>query len=115
MLHRYVVQEQAAHARLISGRGNRTADRFGDRRKALVKRLGRHLRAIGMTDPRLVAGHSWHHRARSLMEAEGVLPWTADWFLGHARPGEGLGRHSEPSEEQLVAAAKAVPLPATTP
>jgi hypothetical protein len=46
------------------------------------------------------------------MEAAGVAPWTADFMLGHARPGEGLGRYSKPSDAQLIKAARAVPLPA---
>jgi hypothetical protein len=31
--------------------------------------------------------------------------------MGHARPGEGLGRYSKPSDAQLTEAARAVPLP----
>src|SRR5438309_706981 len=104
MLHRYVAQDQASRSMAVRKDGNRTADesitkpccareplrdtrcystedRFGDRSKALVKNLGRHLRALGMTDPNLVANHSWRHRARTLMEAKGILPWTQDWFV----------------------------------
>ena len=107
------------HKRVTASHGKKSApvfpelpvDRFGDRSKPLVKRLGRTLRGLGMTDPALVAGHSWRHRARTLMEAAEVAPWTADYLIGHARPGEGLGRYSRPSEEQLIKAVKAVPLP----
>jgi integrase len=88
------------------------ADRFGDYSHALSKRAGRKLRAIGLTDPVLVAEHSWRHRARTLMERAEVAPWVADWVLGHERPGEGLGRYSEgPSDTQLVEAMRAVTLP----
>lgn len=79
------------------------ADRLGDYGAALSKRVGRRLRAIGLTDPALVADHSWRHRARTLMEHADVTPWVADAVLGHARPGEGLSRYSEgPSEAQRV-------------
>jgi hypothetical protein len=87
-------------------------DRFGDRSKALVKRLGRRLRSLGFTDKALVADYSWRHRARTLLEHADIWPATADAFLGHRRPGEGLGRYSEgPSDAQLVEAAKAIRLP----
>jgi integrase len=88
------------------------ADRFGDFGSALSKRVGRKLRSIGLTDPALVADHSWRHRARTLMEHAGVTPWVADAVLGHARPGEGLSRYSAgPSEEQRIEAVKAITLP----
>jgi integrase len=88
------------------------ADRFGDFGSALSKRVGRKLRGIGLTDPALVADHSWRHRARTLMEHADVDPWVADAVLGHARPGEGLGRYSKgPSDKQLVEAVKAIALP----
>jgi integrase len=85
-------------------------NRFGDRSKALSVRLSGKLRAV-TTDPALVGGHGWRHRARHLLEAAEVPPSTADWFMGHARPGEGLGRYSKPSEAQLIQAAQAVKLP----
>jgi integrase len=87
-----------------------TETKYGDRSPAISKRLNRHLRNISK-DPALVAGHSWRHRARSLMEHGGIVPWVCDWFIGHARPGEGLSRYSKPSDDQLVEAAKAVSLP----
>lgn len=88
-------------------------DRFGDYGSALSKRVGRKLRSIGLTDPHLVADHSWRHRARTLMEYADVMPWVADAVVGHKRPGEGLGRYSKgPSDEQLVLAARAIALPA---
>src|SRR5215510_8246185 len=88
------------------------ADRFGDYGSALGKRVGRKLRAIGLDDPRLVAEHSWRHRARTLMEHANIMPWVADAVLGHARPGEGLGRYSAgPSDEQRIEAVRAISLP----
>jgi integrase len=89
-----------------------TANRFGDYSQALSTRMARRLRSIGLTDPALVADHSWRHRARTLMEHADVSPWVADALLGHARPGEGLGRYSAgPSDAQLIEAVKAIKLP----
>lgn len=83
----------------------------GKRSALLSKRLATVLRKISM-DPSLVAGHSWRHRARTLLERGGIKPWVADWFVGHKRNGEGLGRYSEgPSDEQLIEAAEAITLP----
>lgn len=88
-------------------------DRYGNRAQALSKRANRMLDKI-IDDPALVAGHSWRHRARTLMEHGGIDPWTCDWFIGHERPGEGFNRYSTgPSEEQLIAAARAIPFPRT--
>jgi integrase len=86
------------------------ANKFGDRSKSLAQRLSTKLRAM-TADPALVAAHGWRHRARTALEAASIAPWTADAFLGHARPGEGLSRYSKASEAQLVEAARAVPLP----
>jgi integrase len=89
------------------------ADRNGDRSRALTKRLGWALREkLHIADRSLVAAHGWRHRARTKLEAASISPWTADFFLGHMRYGEGLSRYSKPSDEQLVKAARAVPLPA---
>lgn len=89
------------------------ADRFGDYGPGVSRRVGHRLRAIGLIDPALVADHSWRHRARTLMEHAGIVPWVADAVLGHARPGEGLSRYSAgPSEEQRIEAVKAITLPA---
>jgi hypothetical protein len=87
------------------------ADRYGKRSQALSKRLGRLLRQT-VKDDSLVAAHGWRHRARTLAERGGIEPWVADWFFGHARPGEGLARYSQgPSKEDLLRVAGAIPLP----
>jgi integrase len=102
-------RKAAGHAKLFH---ELKPDRFGDYGSALSKRVGRKLRSIGLTDPHLVADHSWRHRARTLMEHAGVMPWVADAVIGHKRPGEGLGRYSKgPSDEQLTSAVKTIPLP----
>jgi integrase len=87
-------------------------DKLGARGKALRRDMVRRLRALGMKDTSLTANHSWRHRARTLMEQADVSPWVADFVIGHARPGQGLGRYSQgPSDAQLIAAVRAVPLP----
>jgi integrase len=96
------------HARLFH---ELHADRYGDFSKTLVKRWSKRLKALGMAGQGIVAGHSWRHRARTMAEQGGCPPWTCDFFFGHARPGEGLGRYSAPSEAQLVEVAKTIPLP----
>ncbi len=91
-----------------------TAGRYGNRAQALSKRLNRILDQVN-NDPQVVANHSWRHRARTLLDHAGITPWAADGFIGHARPGEGLGRYSRgPSKEQLIEAARAIPLPDST-
>jgi integrase len=91
-----------------------STDKLGARGKALRRDMVRRLRALGMKDSSLTANHSWRHRARTLMEQADVSPSVADFVIGHARPGQGLGRYSQgPSDAQLVAAVKAVPLPTT--
>jgi integrase len=92
------------------------ADKLGAKGNALRQSMVRKLRALGMKDTSLVANHSWRHRARTLMEQADVAPWVADFVIGHARPGQGLGRYSQgPSDAQLIAAVKAVPLPVAGP
>jgi integrase len=87
-------------------------DKLGARGKALRRDMVRRLRALGMKDPSLTANHSWRHRARTLMEQADVSPSVADFVIGHARPGQGLGRYSQgPSDAQMIAAVRTVPLP----
>jgi integrase len=87
-------------------------DRYRKRSKPVSQRLGRLLRKA-VQDERVVAAHGWRHRGRDLAEKNGIEPWVADWFFGHARPGEGLARYSKgPSEADLLRVARAMPLPA---
>jgi integrase len=91
------------------------SDRYHKRSKPVSQRLGRLLRK-SVKDERVVAAHGWRHRGRDLAEKNGIEPWVADWFFGHARPGEGLGRYSRgPSMADLLRVAKAIPLPASSP
>lgn len=83
----------------------------GKRSALLSKRLASLLRKISK-DTLLVAGHSWRHRVRTQLERGDIKPWVADWFVGHKRDGEGLGRYSEgPSDAQLLTAAGVITLP----
>ncbi|PWC29434.1 hypothetical protein CR165_05630 [Pseudoroseomonas aestuarii] len=86
--------------------------RKGKRSSAVSQRLGRYLDKHLVSDETLVAGHSWRHRARTLLEHGGIDPWVADALMGHRRPGEGLGRYSRgPSDQQLLHAASTLRLP----
>ncbi len=86
-------------------------DRYGSRAQIQSQRLNRVLDKVN-ANPDVVANHSWRHRARTLLERADISPWVADWFVGHARQGEGLSRYSQgPSQAQLIEAAKAIPLP----
>jgi len=90
---------------------NLTSNKYGTRSPAVSQRLGRRLDKV-TKDRTLVAGHSWRHTVRTQLEHGGIDPWTADWFVGHKRFGEGLGRYSKgPSDEQLLEAARAIKLP----
>jgi integrase len=86
------------------------ADDYGKVSQALSKRLGRLLRK-SVKDTGLVAAHGWRHRGRTLVEAAGIMPMTADYFFGHERPGVGLSNYSTPADDQLLAVARAMPLP----
>jgi len=82
------------------------------RSSAVSQRLGRYLDKHLASDGALVAGHSWRHRARTLLEHGDIPPWVADAMMGHQRPGEGLGRYSKgPSDVQLTQAAQCLKLP----
>jgi integrase len=78
---------------------------------ALSKRLGRVCDRVNK-DPSLVANHSWRNRAATRMERGGVPVHIMETVSGRKREGEGLGRYSQgPSEDQMVAAVKAIGLP----
>lgn len=86
-------------------------DRYEKRSQPLSKRLGRLLRKH-VNDPRLVAAHGWRHRGRDLVDKKSIEPWVADWFFGHARPGEGLKTYAPGSADvDLLRVAHAIPLP----
>ncbi len=88
-----------------------TADEHGKRSRQVTKRIGRALREFA-DDPSLVAAHSWRHRAVTLLEQGEIPRSTADWFIGHARLGEGLRTYAAgPSDAQLIEAAQCISVP----
>lgn len=83
----------------------------GSLSSALGKRLARVCDRV-TPDSSLVANHSWRHRAATRMEQGGVPVNVMETVSGRKREGEGLGRYSQgPSEDQLIAAVKAIGLP----
>ncbi|MBJ6128372.1 site-specific integrase [Microvirga splendida] len=60
-------------------------DKFGRRGGTGTKQLGRWVRALGITDPRLQPNHSWRHRMRTLGRRHGLAPDIVDAIVGHAR------------------------------
>jgi integrase len=71
-----------------------------------TKILGRRLRALGITDSRKVAGHSWRHRMKDLLRRARVPAEVQDAFLGHdnetnAGSGYGKGWRAWPTETKV--------------
>jgi integrase len=60
-------------------------DKFGRGGGTGTKQLGRWVRSLGITDPRLQPNHSWRHRMRTLGRRHGLAPDIVDAFVGHAR------------------------------
>ncbi len=60
-------------------------DKFGRRGGTGTKQLGRWVRLLGITDPRLQPNHSWRHRMRTLGRRHGLAPDIVDALVGHAR------------------------------
>lgn len=61
-----------------------SADVWGSRAGTATKSLGRRLRALGITDRRVVAGHSWRHRFKDICRAAGIPKDVHDALTGHA-------------------------------
>jgi integrase len=59
-------------------------DVWGKRAGTATKMLGRRLRALGLEDRRLVAGHSWRHRFKDLCRSVGIPKDVHDALTGHA-------------------------------
>jgi integrase len=59
-------------------------DVWGSRAGTATKMLGRRLRALGITDKRVVAGHSWRHRFQDVCRAAGIPKDVHDALTGHA-------------------------------
>jgi integrase len=60
-------------------------DKFGKRGGNGTKVLGRWVRSLGLTDPRLSPNHSWRHRLKTLGRRHGLAPDLVDAITGHRR------------------------------
>ena len=60
-------------------------DRFGSRGGNGTKVLGRWVRAMGLTDPRISPNHSWRHQFRTLGRRYGLATDILDAITGHRR------------------------------
>ena len=58
---------------------------FGSRGGNGTKVLGRWVRSLGITDPRISPMHSWRHRLRTLARRHGLAPDLVDAITGHRR------------------------------
>jgi integrase len=59
-------------------------DVWGSRAGTATKMLGRRLRKLGITDPRVVAAHSWRHRFKDVCRAAEIEKALHDFLTGHA-------------------------------
>lgn len=60
-------------------------DKFGKRGGNGTKVLGRWVRLLGLTDPRLSPNHSWRHRLKTSARRYGLAPDIVDAITGHAK------------------------------
>ncbi|WP_131194482.1 site-specific integrase [Lichenihabitans psoromatis] len=60
-------------------------DKFNKRGGNGTKILGRWVRSLGLTDPRLAPNHSWRHRLKTSGRRYGLAPDIVDAITGHAR------------------------------
>ncbi|UHC19412.1 site-specific integrase [Methylobacterium currus] len=70
-------------------------DKFGKRGGNGTKILGRWVRGLGLTDPRLAPNHSWRHRFKTLARNHGLASDVTDAITGHAHRsvGDGYGEY----------------------
>lgn len=61
-----------------------TPDRFGSRGGNGTKLIGRWVRELGITDPRISPSHSWRHRLKTLGRRHGISSDMSDAITGHA-------------------------------
>ena len=59
-------------------------DRFGNRGGNGTKVLGRWVRSLGVTDPRIAPNHAWRHRFTTLRRQYGLAEDLAKAIVGHA-------------------------------
>ena len=60
-------------------------DKFGSRGGNGTKILGRWVRSLGLSDPRLSPSHSWRHRMKTMARRHGLALDLVDAMTGHAR------------------------------
>jgi len=60
-------------------------DVFGSRGGNATKIIGRWVRGLGLTDPRLSPNHSWRHRLKTLCRRHGLAIDLANAITGHLR------------------------------
>ena len=70
-------------------------DKFGKRGGNGTKILGRWVRGLGLTDPRLAPNHSWRHRFKTLARNHGLAGDLTDAITGYAHRsvGDGYGEY----------------------
>jgi integrase len=62
-----------------------TPDRFGNRGGNGTKLLGRWIRSLGLTDPRIAPNHSWRRRFKTLGRRYDLAPDIVNALTGHGR------------------------------
>lgn len=70
-----------------------TPDVFGSRGGNGTKMIGRWIRSLGISDPRISPNHSWRHRFKTLARLHEVRPDIGDALVGHGKRtvGDGYG------------------------
>ena len=58
-------------------------DKFGKRGGNGTKVIGRFVRQLGLTDPRLSPSHSWRHRIKTSQRKHGLAQDILDAITGH--------------------------------
>jgi integrase len=64
-------------------------DKFGKRGGNGTKVIGRFVRHLGLTDPRLSPSHSWRHRIKTSGRRYGLAPDILNAITGHAAKSDG--------------------------
>ncbi len=77
-------------------------DRFGKRSLNGAKVIGRWVRDLGLTDPKLPTSHGWRHRFRTVARVHGLAVDVVDAMLGHTRATVGDGYGEFPPEAMLA-------------
>ena len=76
-------------------------DRFGKRGLNGAKVIGRWVRGLGLSDPKLPTSHGWRHRFRTVARVHGLAVDVVDALLGHTR-GNVADRYGEFPPEAML-------------